>query len=71
MECSSSHYLSVAGASSGRGVCAGTEDHAGSHCREDCPQHLAWRVGSDDLEGMAAAGITQNPRSHQDFLGYM
>jgi hypothetical protein len=50
---------SVTGAPAGKGVCAGAEDPAGSHCWEDCPQHLAWWVGSDDLEGMATIGKAQ------------
>lgn len=45
----------------------GVEDPAGGHCGADRPQHLAWRVGSDDLEGMVAVGMTPSTCIHQDF----
>lgn len=50
-------------------MCTGVEDPAGGHCRADRPQHLAWRVGSDDFEGMAAIGMTLSTHIHQDFFG--
>lgn len=60
MACSGSHHpVSVAGTPAGEGVCSRAEGSAGSQCREDYPQHLAWGVGSDDLEGMAATSMTQ------------
>ena len=52
--------ISVAGAPEGERVCEGVEDPTRGHCWADCYQHLAWRVGSDDLEGMAALGMTGN-----------
>lgn len=62
--------VSVAGASEGKRVYTGVEDPARSHCWADRPQHLAWWVGSDDLEGMAAIGVTWSAYMHRDFLGY-
>ena len=52
--------VSVAGASEGERVCEGAEDPTRGHCWADRSQHLAWWVGSDDLEGMAALGMTRN-----------
>lgn len=50
--------LSLAGASEGKRVPEGVNCPARGRCWADCPQHRAWRVGSDDLEGMAAVGMT-------------
>lgn len=50
--------VSVAGASAGQRMYAGVEDPAGGHCWADGRQHLAGWVGSDDLEGMTATGMT-------------
>lgn len=49
---------SVAGASAGQRVYAGVEDPTRGHCWADGPQRLAWWVGSGDLEGMTAVGMT-------------
>lgn len=62
--------VSVAGASEGKRVYTGVEDPARGHCWADRPQHLARWVGSDDLEGMAAIGMTWSTCIHQDFWGY-
>lgn len=50
--------VSVAGASAGQRVHTSVEDPPKGHFWADRPQHLAWWVGSDDLEGMTATGMT-------------
>lgn len=68
---SSSHWsVSVVGASKGKRVCTGVEDPARSHCWSDCIQHLAWWVGSDNLEGMEAVVMIWSPCIHWDYFGY-